>query len=252
MGIFQTVVQKVSQGRVSIRNLSGFDVNKISVQVSLDVTTIEEALNMAKGAVRAGVDWLEAGTPLILAEGLHSIREIRTVFPQHPIVADLKTMDGGGLEAEMAYDAGATFVVVMSQAHWATVKEVVDTSRRMSGRVMADLLNSPDKVKDAKRMEELGVDYVIAHLGFDERRLVPGLSALEGIERIVRAVTIPVQAVGGLSIDQAIESIEHGARSVVIGAPLVIAANRFATVEEFEDVLGRVVSRVANIRKRTT
>ena len=41
------------------------------VQISLDLTTIEEALETAELALRAGVDWLEAGTPLILAEGLH-------------------------------------------------------------------------------------------------------------------------------------------------------------------------------------
>jgi 3-hexulose-6-phosphate synthase/6-phospho-3-hexuloisomerase len=231
-----------------IHVLDDVNLNRIAVQVSLDVTTVDEALSMAGGAVRAGVDWLEAGTPLILAEGVRSIREIRKEFPNHPIVADLKTMDGGGLEAEMMFDAGATFVVVMSQAHWATVKEVVAASRRRSRKVMADLLNSPDKVEAAKRMEELGVDYVIAHLGFDERRLVPGLSALDNLENIVRAVRIPVQAVGGLSIDQAVESLRLGAKSVVIGAPLVIAANRFATAEEFEDVLRTVVNRVANIR----
>jgi len=231
-----------------IRNSDKFDLNGIALQVSLDVTTISEALSMARGAVRAGVDWLEAGTPLILAEGLQSIREIRKAFPNHPIVADLKTMDGGGLEAEMMFDAGASFVVVMSQAHWATVKEVVAMSRRKGGKAMADLLNSPDKVKDAKRMEELGVDYIIAHLGFDERRAVPGLSALDSLEKIVHAVTVPVQAVGGLSIDQAIESLRLGAKSIVIGAPLVIAANRFATAKEFEDVLRKVVSQVTGIR----
>lgn len=229
-------------------NLDGVDLNRIAVQVSLDVTTVDEALSMARGAVRAGVDWLEAGTPLILAEGLRSIQEIRKEFPNHPIVADLKTMDGGGLEAEMMFDAGATFVVVMSQAHWATVKEVVAMSRRKGGKVMADLLSSPDKAKAARRMQELGVDYVIAHLGFDERRHVPGLSALDDLEKIVHAVTIPVQAVGGLSVDQAIGSLRLGAKSVVIGAPLVIEANRFATAEEFEDVLRRVVIHVANIK----
>jgi len=235
-----------------IPSLESIDLNRIAVQVSLDVTTVNEALSMARGAVRAGVDWLEAGTPLILSEGVRSIRELRKEFPKHPIVADLKTMDGGGLEAEMMFDAGATFVVAMSQAHWATVTEVVAASRKKSKKVMADLLNSPDKVKAAKRMEELGVDYVIAHLGFDERRLVPGLSALDNLEKIVHAVSIPVQAVGGLSIDQAVESLRLGAKSVVIGAPLVIAANRFATAEEFEDVLRRVVDRVANIRRART
>ena len=65
------------------------------VQISLDLTDIGEALETARIAVEAGVDWLEAGTPLLLAEGLHSVRALRAAFPKTPIVADLKTMDGG-------------------------------------------------------------------------------------------------------------------------------------------------------------
>ncbi len=224
------------------------EMNDITTQVSLDVTTLDEALRMACGAVRAGIDWLEAGTPLILAEGLRSIRALHKEFPTHPIVADLKTMDGGRGEAELAFDAGATFVVVMSQAHWATVKDVVAMARRKGGKAMADLLNAPDKVHAAKEMEQLGIDYIIAHLGFDERHHVAGLSALDKLDEIVHAVKTPVQAVGGLSIDQAIQSLRLGAKSIVIGSPLAIAPDRFATVAEFEAILRDVVNRVRNLR----
>lgn len=55
------------------------------------------------------------GTPLILGEGLHAVRALHERFPDHPIIADLKTMDAGFLEAEMMYRAGATFVVVMAR-----------------------------------------------------------------------------------------------------------------------------------------
>ena len=69
------------------------------VQISLDVTNIPEAIETAQMALRAGVDWLEAGTPLIIAEGMNGVRALRREFPNVPIVADLKTMDGGYLEA---------------------------------------------------------------------------------------------------------------------------------------------------------
>src|SRR5213082_472884 len=95
------------------------------VQISLDLTDLDEALEMARIAVEAGVDWLEAGTPLILAEGLHAVRALHREFPDHPIVADLKTMDAGFLEAEMMFKAGAAFVVVMAVAHERTVREAV-------------------------------------------------------------------------------------------------------------------------------
>ena len=65
------------------------------VQISLDLTRQDEAIETATMALRAGVDWLEAGTPLILAEGLRAVSGLRERFPNVPIVADLKTMDGG-------------------------------------------------------------------------------------------------------------------------------------------------------------
>ena len=113
------------------------------VQISLDLTSIDEALETADMALRAGVDWLEAGTPLILAEGLHGVRALRERFPGTPIVADLKTMDGGYLEAEMMAKAGATQVVVMSQAHEETIKCVVQAGRDFGIEVMGDNLAAP-------------------------------------------------------------------------------------------------------------
>ena len=95
------------------------------VQVSLDLIDIKEAMAMAHTAMQSGVDWLEAGTPFILAEGLHGVRALRKEFPNTPVVADLKTMDGGYLEAQMMAKAGATHVVVMARAHPETIKVVV-------------------------------------------------------------------------------------------------------------------------------
>ena len=140
------------------------------VQISLDLTNIDEALETAHMAMRAGVDWLEAGTPLILAEGLHGIRALRKAFPKTPIVADLKTMDGGYLEAEMMAKAGATHVVVMERSHPETVKCVVKAGRDHGVKVMGDNLGAPCMIEAAKRLEDLGCDFVIHHIGYDERR----------------------------------------------------------------------------------
>jgi 3-hexulose-6-phosphate synthase/6-phospho-3-hexuloisomerase len=197
------------------------------VQISLDLTNLPEALEMAEIAVSAGVDWLEAGTPLLLAEGLRAVETLHTRFPTHPIVADLKTMDGGYLEAEMMAKAGASFVVVMGRAHEATVRRVVDAARDYDIKVMGDNLGADDRVANAKWLESLGVDYVIHHIGYDERRLVKGLSPMDELDEVVEAVSVPVQAVGGLTIRQAIECPAHGAPLVVLGAPLVIDADDF-------------------------
>jgi 3-hexulose-6-phosphate synthase len=201
------------------------------VQLSLDLTSIEEAIDTAAVAVEAGVDWLEAGTPLLLAEGLHAVEKLHARFPQQPIVADLKTMDGGYLEAEMMAKAGASFVVVMGRAHEATIRRVIDAGRDFDIRVMGDNLAADDRVESAKWMANLGVDVIVHHIGFDERRMVRGLSPLDELDDVIRAVPVPVQAVGGLSIDQAIECARRGAPFVVVGAPLVIDGTAFRPAE---------------------
>jgi 3-hexulose-6-phosphate synthase/6-phospho-3-hexuloisomerase len=197
------------------------------VQLSLDLTSLEEALETAVVGVEAGVDWLEAGTPLLLAEGLRAVEGLRRRFPDHPIVADLKTMDGGYLEAEMMAKAGATFVVVMGRAHEATIRRVVDAGRDFGVKVMGDNLGAEDRVACARWLADLGVDVVVHHIGFDERGMIEGLSPMTELDAVVRAVPVPVQAVGGLSIPQAIDCPRHGAPLVVIGAPLVIDGAAF-------------------------
>src|SRR5215210_6255311 len=116
------------------------------VQISLDLIDRAEALATAEMALRAGVDWLEAGTPFILAEGLHGVRALRERFPRVPIVADLKTMDGGYLEAEMMARAGATHVVVMARAHEETIKCCVKAGKDFGIKIMGDNLGFPDMV----------------------------------------------------------------------------------------------------------
>ena len=206
------------------------------VQISLDLTSIDEAIETAALAMRAGVDWLEAGTPLILAEGLHGVCKLREAFPDVPIVADLKTMDGGYLEAEMMAKAGATHVVVMARAHEETIKCVVQAGKDYGIKVMGDNLGCPDMIAGAKLLEDLGCDYVIHHIGYDERRGIAAAgkrmpNPLDHLREIVEAVSVPVQAVGGLTLEQAIECPCHGAPLVVLGAPLTIDADAFKTAD---------------------
>ena len=205
------------------------------VQISLDLTNLEEALATAALARRAGVDWLEAGTPLI---------------PGVPIVADLKTMDGGYLEAEMMAKAGATHVVVMARAHEETLKCVVKAGRDYGIKVMGDNLGCPDMVAGAKLIEDFGCDFVIHHIGYDERRGIAAAgrrmpSPLDLLREIVAAVNVPVQAVGGLTLEQAVRAPEFGAPLVVIGAPLAVDSDSFRTADgNLEGTLRIICDRV--------
>jgi len=220
------------------------------VQISLDIIDLAEALETADTAMRAGVDWLEAGTPLILAHGMAGVRALRDRHPDTPIVADLKTMDGGYLEAEVMAKAGATHVVVMARAHDATIAEVVKAGGDLGVKVMGDNLACPDMVDGAKRLEDFGCDYVIHHIGYDERRSFAARgeampSPMDRLQEVVDAVSVPVQAVGGLSLEQAVSTPAYGAPLVVIGAPLAVDADAFKTASgDLEGTLGIICEKV--------
>ena len=139
------------------------------------------------------VDWLEAGTPLIIAEGMNGVRALRAEFPKTPIVADLKTMDGGWLEAELMAKAGANLVVVMGQAHRETVELVARAGKDLGVKVMGDNLGMSDMVAGAKLLEDAGCDYVIHHIAYDLRTVLkeqgkPFPSPLDQLRDVVRAV----------------------------------------------------------------
>jgi 3-hexulose-6-phosphate synthase/6-phospho-3-hexuloisomerase len=122
----------------------------------------------------------------------------------------------------------------MARAHAETIKCVVRAGADFGCDVMGDTMICADMVAAARMMEDLGCDQVIHHIGYDERRGIAAAggrmpSPLDQLREVVRAVSVPVQAVGGLSLEQAIACPRYGAPLVVLGAPLTIDADAFKT-----------------------
>jgi 3-hexulose-6-phosphate synthase/6-phospho-3-hexuloisomerase len=115
---------------------------------------------------------------------------------------------------------------------------------------MGDNMNMPDPVHGALLLQELGCDYIVHHIGYDMRTLRRQRgqnppTPLDRLREIVAAVSIPVQAVGGLTIDQAIETPSYGAPLVVIGAPLAVDAYAFRSAAgNLEETLRHICDRV--------
>jgi 3-hexulose-6-phosphate synthase/6-phospho-3-hexuloisomerase len=156
--------------------------------------------------------------------------------------------------------AGATHVVVMARAHPETIKMVVQAGRDFGVKVMGDNLGCPDMVDGARQLEDLGCDFIIHHIGYDERRGIAAAgrrmpSPLDQLREVVNAVRVPVQAVGGLTVEQAIRTPEYGAPLVVLGAPLAVDADSFKTAAgDLEGTLRLICERVhafGNIEGRT-
>jgi 3-hexulose-6-phosphate synthase/6-phospho-3-hexuloisomerase len=138
----------------------------------------------------------------------------------------------------------------MARAHPETIKIVVKAGRDYGIKIMGDNLGCPDMVAGARQLEDLGCDYVIHHIGYDERRGIVAAggkmpSPLDQLRAVVAAVSVPVQAVGGLTLEQAVRTPSYGAPLVVIGAPLAVDADAFRTADgNLEGTLKIICDRV--------
>ncbi|WP_048152148.1 bifunctional 3-hexulose-6-phosphate synthase/6-phospho-3-hexuloisomerase [Palaeococcus ferrophilus] len=191
------------------------------LQVALDLTDIETAMSIAEKAARGGAHWLEVGTPLVKTEGMRAVELMKRRFPDRKIVADLKTMDTGALEVEIAARHGADVVSILAVADDKTIKDAVKVARRYGVRVMVDLIGVKDKVKRAKELEAMGVDYILVHTGIDEQ--LQGKSPLEDLEKVIKAVKIPVAVAGGLNLETIPKVIELGATIIIVGGAITKA-----------------------------
>lgn len=193
--------------------------NEPVLQVALDVMNLHRALQIAKEAVTGGVDWIEAGTPLIKSEGLESVRELKRTFPSHTIVADMKTMDVGTVEVEMASKAGADVICIMGVADDATITEAVKTGKRYGSKIMVDLLGSSNPEKRAKEMENYGADFVCLHVGVDQQ--MKKVESLEDVKNVADEVNIPVACAGGINSETAANIVEAGASIIIVGSAII-------------------------------
>ncbi|MHC1610789.1 MAG: 3-hexulose-6-phosphate synthase [Candidatus Methanospirareceae archaeon] len=204
------------------RVMKGKTERKI-LQVALDLLELERAVEIGKECIEGGADWLEAGTPLIKSEGMHAIRRLREAFPDVSIVADMKIMDTGAIEVEMASKSGASVVSILAAADNATIEDAIRSARKYGVEIMVDIMNVDDPVKRAKELEELGVDYVCVHVGIDQQ--MKGMDTLTLLKRVSAEITTPLAVAGGIDAEMAAEAVELGADVVIVGGNIIRTAN---------------------------
>ena len=193
------------------------------LQLALDFLNLNRALKVAEEALKAGVDWLEAGTPLIKSEGLDAIRQLKKRFPRTTIIADMKTMDVGRVETEAAAKAGADIVSVLACASDSTIRECVEAGKNYGVKIEADLIEIEEKdlQKRAKAVEKLGVDYIGVHCSIDEQ--MRGKDPFSRLRKVAKIVDIPVACAGGINSATAPQAVKAGARIIIVGGAITKA-----------------------------
>ncbi|RMF90452.1 MAG: bifunctional hexulose-6-phosphate synthase/ribonuclease regulator, partial [Methanobacteriota archaeon] len=211
-----------------------------ALQVALDVLSIEDALTIAEEAVAGGANWLEAGTPLIKNHGMVAVKRLKGAFPDAVVVADLKTMDTGDIEVEMAAKNGADVVGVLGVAPDMTIKRAVNTASAHNVKIMADLIGVKDKLGRARELEELGVDYILVHTPLDVQRVMLEKvdAALDELKGLIKNVEVPVAAAGGITLETAPHLRDAGVSIFVVGRALTKAKDVTGTARRFCEIIG--------------
>jgi len=201
----------------------------MQLQFAMDTLTTEDALELA-GKAAPYVDVIELGTPLIKSAGLSAITAIKEAHPDKIVFADLKTMDAGELEADIAFSAGADLVTVLGVAGDSTIAGAVKAAKAHGKGVVVDLIGVPDKVTRAKEVTALGAEFVEMHAGLDEQA-EEGFT-FDTLLRDGEASGVAFSVAGGVKADTIPAVQASGARVAVAGSAIYSADDVAAAAAE--------------------
>jgi len=223
---------------------------KPTLQLALDFTEISRALKAAKEAVKGGIDWIEAGTPLIKSEGLEAVRTLRKEFPQHTIVADMKIADTGRIEVEIAAKAGADIVVVLGGISASTIKECIRAGKNYGAKILVDLLEVKEVVKRAREVEKWGADYLGIHTPIDAQ--MKGKDPFTELKKIAKAVNIPIAVAGGINSETAPLAVKAGASIIIVGGAIIKSENAAQATKTIKQAIRQKKPIKTKLYKRVT
>ena len=192
------------------------------VQVALDFVDLGRALKVAEESAKGGAEWLEAGTPLIKSEGMEAVRQLKKRFPSKAIVADMKTMDTGSLEAEIACKSGADVVSILALADDKTIREAAVACKRYGAKLMVDLIGCPKPVERGIACEKLGAEIVCAHAGIDQQ--MGGVTSLSIAKGLFGKVRVKIAIAGGINSETVAQAAKY-AEVIVVGGAITKAGD---------------------------
>ena len=171
---------------------------------------------------------------------MNAVREMKKALPGVRIIADMKTVDTGAMELEMAAKAGADIVAMLATSDNATIEDAMRAARKYGVEIMMDLLTVPDPVKRSRELEALGVDYICVHVGIDQQ--MTGRDTIDFLRDIVKEVATPVAAAGGIDALTGAEAVASGAAIVIVGGSIVRSADVTGSARKIREAIDHAQS----------
>ena len=198
----------------------------MKLQVAMDLLSVDDALTLLS-KVAEYVDIIELGTPLVKQEGLSAVTKIKAAYPDKLVFADMKTMDAGELEADMAFKAGADLMTVLGTADNSTIKGAVAAAKKHGKGVVVDMIGVKDKAARIEEIKDFGVTFVELHAGLDEQAQ-QGFS-FETLLSAGKGSAVPFSVAGGVNAER-IESVEAAGAAVAVAGASIYGASDPAAV----------------------
>jgi len=201
--------------------IMGFKVPRLwrppYLQISLDNPDVERAKKVIAQLPGSDRIILEVGTPLIKRYGTKVINELREVAKDIFFVADLKTLDVGKVEVDLAYDETADAVVASGLAPPETLDSFIHEAKRLGIYGVVDMMNVEDPLKKLKSIKEFP-DIVILHRGIDqETGRTHGLEIIPEIRQTFKDKKFLIAVAGGIVPESGREALQKGADIIIVG-----------------------------------
>lgn len=214
------------------------------LQVAMDKPSLKQQLRLMEKLPESDHIIVEAGTPLIKKYGIKAVEELREKDENAFIIADLKTLDTGHLEAKMAADAGADGVVVSGLAGINTIEKAVREADKCGIYCILDTLNVSNPIQLLENLQEKPHIAEI-HRGIDEEYAGEDHSAWGDIPTIKENTREKLVAVaGGITQESAGEALESGADILVVGRAIANAKDPESKARDFLEVMGEAWSSI--------
>lgn len=207
----------------------------MKLQLALDTTTLEEALELVK-KTQQWVDIIEIGTPMLIEYGLEAVRVMKKRFPNHLVLADAKIMDAGELEAAMCFKAGADIVTVLGVSHLTTIKNTVKAAKDVNKMIMVDMIDVTDLQDKTLAIDKLGVDYVCVHTAFDlQGENEEPMEELKEVNRLIKNSQSAVA--GGVKLSTVDKVAKAKPGVVVVGGGITNQQDPAKTAQAIKEIM---------------
>lgn len=217
--------------------IMGFKVPRLwrppYLQISLDPPELDKAKKVLSQIPGSDRIIIEVGTPLIKRYGTRVINELRQIAKDAFMIADLKTLDVGKVEVDIAYEDTADAVVAAGLAPPETLDAFVHEARRLGIYGVVDMLNVEDPVGKLKQLKEFP-DMIVIHRGIDqETGKTLGLDLIPKLRQTFPDKRFLIAVAGGIVPETAKEALEKGADVIIVGRYVTQAKDVERAVREF-------------------